>query len=300
MLPSKMDDIKNLKEPKLAEYISIAMANAENAAVTPISLPTGGWVIIREQNGDDDGIISNVSLQKDASSINLFVSAIVAFSPKAKASNGILTLDEVLSMPIRDKYVIIIKSRIFSMGPSLEFSYTWESPVQKTIYYTEDLTRYVWDYTTPFPFTQESPEYDVERVAPYKMMSDDGEWLYFNAQGAMMQKASPTLGESPVKLLRFKLLDGYAERKLLSLGESGMSINTKILMRELQLWVNNDYHKVESFKSFKPAEMALIRKVISEYDREYEGNTEVENTETGESQIIPLMSIPSFFFPQGI
>lgn len=302
MLPFILDDTKNLKEPNMADYINTAIANAEGASVLPISLPTGNWVIIREQNGDDDSIISNVALQKDASSINLFVAAIVAYSPKAKSPNGILTLGEVLAMTIRDKYVIIIKSRIFSMGKTLEFTYTWNDQPTNPVTYEEDLTRYIWDYTTPFPLTAEHLDYDPERVAPYKVTEVGDGWLYFNTLGAVSDSPSPTKlsTDASTKHLRFKLLNGYAERKLLALGESGMNINTKIMVRELQLLIGSDWHKVESFKPFKPADMAIIRKTISDYDHEFEGNTEVENSTTGDIQIIPLMSIPSFFFPQGI
>ena len=297
-----MNLIENVSviEPDITEFISIARNNAEGVDVCPITLPTGGWVIIREQNGDDDGIISNVHLQKDASSINLFVAAVVAYSPAAADKNGILTLEEVLVMPIRDKYVIMIKSRIFSMGNMLQFSYTWDDSEGVPDYYEEDLTKFVWDYSTPFPFEPKAKGYDPERVAAYKVKPSKDGWIYADTKGKVTLLFSQLSTDPGVKRLRFKLLDGIAERKLLALGEAGMNINTKLLMRELEQFLQDSWHKVESFKAFKSHEMASLRKIVSDYDQEFDGNTEVTNPRTNNTSIIPLMQIPTFFFPQGI
>jgi len=290
----------NLLEPNLAEFIGIARKNAEDVDVCPITLPSGGWVIIREQNGDDDGIVSNASLQKDASSINLFVAAIVAYSPLAKNKDNMLTLDEVLSMPVRDKYAIIIKSRIFSMGNLLEFTYIWDDSEGIPDNYEEDLMRFIWDYSSDFPHEPKDKDYDAERVATYKVKPDVEGWIYMDTQGKVGLNVNALSPDPNYKRLKFKLLDGFAERKLLVMGESGMSINTKFQMRELHTFIGGIWYKVESFKSFKPKEMATIRKVIADYDHEYEGNSIITNPRTDASVVIPLMSIPSFFFPQGI
>jgi hypothetical protein len=282
----------------LAAHMEMAMINAEGVPVSAITLPSGSWVIIREQNGEDDGIISNASLHKDASSINLFVKAIVAFSPKAKDKRGILTLEEVLDMPVRDKYVIIVKSRIFSMGNLLEFSFTWDDNEGIPDHYEENLERYIWDYSLPFPELK-SPDYDPERVAAYKVFPDKDGWVYMDMTGKVSVILEELTSTPGIKKLRFKLLNGWAERKLLAMGDNGMNVNTKLLTRELQLLVGDNWLKVETFKSFKSPEMAILRKAVADYDQEFDGNTEVTNPRTDAIQIVPLMAIANFFFPQG-
>lgn len=285
--------------PNLDECIGIALQNADGAQVKAISLPSGSWVIIREQNGDDDGILSNPSLQKDASSINLFVAGIIVYSPKSTTPTGLLTLEDVLDMPIRDKYITMIKSRIFSMGNTLEFKYAWKDAEGVSDNYEEDLDRYIWDYTVAFPGESSDENYDVERVAPYKIIPTDG-FIYGTTDGKVYPTSfDPTKVTPGLRAIRMKLLNGHSEKVLLGMGENGQNINTKLLARGLELYVAGSWIPVVSFKVFKSPEMAAIRKIVREYDMEFDGNTIIENVRTNDAIQIPLMSIPTFFFPLG-
>lgn len=281
------------------KIFELARKNASNNNLLEISVPSGYSVVIREQNGDDEGIISNVSMNSDGTAINMFVMGIVVYSPKAASSLGLLSLEEVLAMPIRDKYVILIKSRIYSLGDVLDFTFTWDADVTQG--YTETLSRFVWDYNLPFPTKVSDPSYDSERVSPYHIKPQPDGFIYLNSLGEILSDI-PTNDplESEPKILRMTLLNGYGEKKLLTMGETRMNVNSKLIARNISQLIGGNYHVIESFRNFSSKEMALIRKVLVSIDKEFDGLVEITNPVTGETRNIPLLTIPSFFFPQEI
>lgn len=250
--------------------------------IKELLLPSGATAIIREQNGEDDALLSNVALSKDSASLNSFITAITVYLSTASDPSKAPTLDAIMSMPLNDKYFILIASRIFSLGEELEFQYNWNNDLPP-VKYTENLSNFLWDYKKEFPKPGD-PEYFEERIPPYKSNSpyqtillDDG------------------------RELRYKYLNSYGERYLLKLPETEKHINQQLLARDLSLLIDGSFVKVESFKSFSSKAMAKIRASISENDPEFAGLTTLENPyETGVSQTISIIQVQDFFFPREI
>jgi hypothetical protein len=242
--------------------------------------PSGDVITIREQNGNDDDILSNIKQAKKGLSFNDFIKAIVV---KSERAGGRLSDDDLLAMPIRDKNVILINSRIFSLGSEVEFKWNWGTDVKpKFRPYIEELNDYIWDYSLPFPKEGETG-YDSERIPPYPTTEP-----YLEA----------TLASG--KVIRFDYLNGLGEKYILEKREKDeLSINTNLLARNLSLRnLNGKFDKIENFSNFSPMDMREIRSLVVTFDKEYECMSEVINPDNKEeSQYISLLQLPDFFFP---
>lgn len=244
-------------------------------------LPSGNLVIIREQNGEDDALLSNVSMTKNFEALNSFIVAVTVHLSCSKNPEKPPLIEEIMRLPLNDKYFILIASRIFSLGPKLIFEYPWDqdNPPAK---YEEDLNQYIWDYTKPFP-EPGMPGYFPERIRPYT--------------GASFVELKLSSG----KEFKYNFLDSYGEKYLLKLPQTDKHINQQILARDPQLKIDGVYQKVTSFAKFSSKDMAEIRKSISEMDPEFNGLTTLENPyQAGEVEKLSIIQIPDFFFPREI
>lgn len=91
-------------------------------------LPSGYEVTIREQNGEDDDILSNPVDAKTFMNISKFIAGIVTDTDMT--ATRLLTPNDVQKMPSLDRYAIMINSRVFSLGEILDFRYTWDGPAE--------------------------------------------------------------------------------------------------------------------------------------------------------------------------
>ena len=91
-------------------------------------LPSGYEVTIREQNGEDDDILSNLVDAKTFMNISKFIAGIVTDTDMT--ATRLLTPNDVQKMPSLDRYAIMINSRVFSLGEILDFRYTWDGPAE--------------------------------------------------------------------------------------------------------------------------------------------------------------------------
>ena len=86
--------------------------------------PSGFSYTIREENGEDEEILSN---QADAMNGNMnitkFIAAIVVDTDFTDHHR--LTVQDVLNLPFLDRYTIMLQNRIFSLGAVLDFQYKW-------------------------------------------------------------------------------------------------------------------------------------------------------------------------------
>lgn len=260
--------MSNLREQAISEAIG---------KTKEVTLPSGNVVLIREQTGEDDSILTNTKSSSEGNSFDKFIAAIVVSSKKH--DNKQLTLQDVTKMRLRDKYAILFNSRIFSLGNILQFEYTWEGNKLPTAY-EEDLNQYVWDYSKPFPKEGEQDYYKY-RIKPYPEKGD-------------IIEATLSSG----KEISFNFLDGQGEIFLSRLNESTRNINSPLRARNLKIkGPDGNYHLVELFKEFTSKDMMEIRSLVNKYDEEYFPLTELVNPETNEITFINLTVSLDFFFP---
>lgn len=239
--------------------------------------PSGHSYTIREQNGEDEDILSNPKDAKNLMNITKFISSIVVDTDFTE--NHRLTVEDTLNLPFLDRYVILINSRIFSMGNTLEFEFTWGGE-KVPVVYEEDLTNFIFDNYGELPSDDEVE--NKPNAVPYYPSGKQIKDICINL--------------STGKVLYFDLLNGYGEQFIMRLSEDKQTRNAELMARNLKLVVNGNPEKVTNFRCFTVREMAEIRKFISANDPTWYGMTELENPRTGEKTTYPIMAAKSFFY----
>ena len=257
---------------------------AQFGKIQELFTPSGFKVIIREQNGEDDGTLSNVSLTKDAASINTFIQSVVVYSEVGDRPDNTYSEQGILDMRLGDKYFILLSSRIFSLGPIVKFEYSWGTEVPE-VAYEEDLSKFIVDYTKAFPKPGEE-NYYKDRIIPYPTPVSTSE-------------VSRTLTTG--KKISFRYMDGTGEKYLMKLPEFQLTVNSRLVARGFKLEVDGNFVEVETFKVFTSKEMAEIRDLVETLDPQFDGVVEIENPyERNQSIKLQLLSLNSFFFPREI
>ena len=247
-------------------------------------LPSGYSVTIREQNGNDDDILTNNVTSKDMTNFNIFLASLIVETDLPFANNGKLTAATAAKILVKDKYYIIIMSRIHSMGNIVRVTFNWGKEDGGKVTYEEDLNRYVWDYDKPFPEEGE-PEYDKERIEPYLIPNP------YEEQEITLQSG---------KRLKFNLYNGISETTMLKLPADQISRNSEIKARNLMEFIGGVWVKVENFESFKPKDMSELKKLINLADPPFKAMTDLENPNTKEVVEFPIMGTTDFFYPEEI
>jgi hypothetical protein len=239
-----------------------------------IVVPTGKKYTIREQTGYDDEVLSQIASLDDADVINRFMAGII----QEDSEGNKISYEEVLDMKLRDKYVLLIASRIFSLGETLNFEYDWKdgTPVE---YYQDDLAQYIWDYSQPFPEPGD-PGYVRYRIKPYN--PEYREKVEF---------------EIDSQLFRFDILDGHGEKYLIKLQKSQIHINQELLARNFSLKEGDQWLRVRNFNQLTARQIAQVRSRVKMYDDNFEVLTQVEHPTTRIVEEIPIIGLRDFFFP---
>lgn len=247
-----------------------------NEFVTPSKLK----VVIREQNGEDEDVISKQKNLKDGDAIHFFLAGIMVSVDGKKVSSKF-----VENMRNRDKYYTLLKSRMFSLGSELTYRHRCSNPDcskpqgQEDTLYEEDLSLYDMDFSENAPAdTRDEFKY---RIKPY---IQDGTHREFKL--------------STGKELRYKFLTGIEEKRVLQKDRNSMSKNSDIMLRELE-WKNesDQWQKVSHFGIFSSKEMAALRKDIEANDMPFEAISECTCPFCGTVDYISLLAQPDFFFP---
>lgn len=248
---------------------------AINGETLIVNLPDGkSWVEIREQNGADDDLLSNRIRAEKLMNFCDFISSIVIKTNYT--DNGKLTPEDVAKMPVLMKYVILVKSRIHSLGQTIGFRYRWPDGFEEN--YEEDLGQLVFgDYHN----VPEEEFLSKELAIPfYDDLPEDG-YHYLTTQRGTE--------------LRWRNLDTDGELHLISTMEEGKK-NDSIKARKLEFKSQGAWHKVYNFSTFTPKEMVEIRKDISLKDPEFTGNIVIESSK-GHKSYYNVMGATSFFYP---
>lgn len=193
--------------------------------------PSGFEYEIREQNGADEDILSNLSDMKTLMNLTKFIAAIVIRT--TATPNGKLTVDDALNLPVNDRYAIIFNSRIFSLGEEVEFEYDWGKENGGKITYGQDLHEFLFDYgTTP---TVEDLNQKPDAIPYYP-------------EGVRLVDHEYTLSSG--KRIKFDCMTGKGEQEFMKLPLDKQTKNAPLLCRNLHLEVDGNWEKVENFTPF--------------------------------------------------
>lgn len=244
--------------------------------------PSGTEYTIREQNGQDEEIISNQAEARRGMSITNYLQGII-LSTSRKASK--LTIKEVMGLPTLDRMCIILQSRIFSLGEELEFSHRWPKGEDTDQFdefeYSQDLQEYLLsDYANPENITEEELQVKPKALPVY-------------VQDPFIP-IEHTLKSG--KHIRFHASNGYTELAVIKLRDTEQTRNSELILRELELEVDGKWERVLNFALFSSRDMGELRKLVNTVDPTADPTTVISNPETGEKLTLSLFAIPTFFF----
>ena len=239
--------------------------------------PSGKYYTIREQNGEDEEILSNEADAKNLINITKFIAGIVTETDFTES--GKLTINDALDMPLLDRMAVIFQSRIFSLGDTVNFEYDWGEENGKVIY-EQDLKEFLFDDYSKVPSNEEL-EAKPDAIPYYPNMK---------------QLKDNDLQLTSGKLIRWDYLDGNGEIMLLNLTPKQRTRNSKLLARNLRLLVDGNWDKVTNFSLFSVKDMAEMRKGILSMDPEFLGTTDINNPDTDQVIQYPIMMAPTFFY----
>lgn len=261
-----MKDLEKLKE--------------NHGELVELVTPSGNTVVIRQQNGEDDGILSNVFNVNKGIAMSAFLSNIIidsSFTPR-----GTMTVEEVLNLRIADAYFMMIASRIFSLGQLLNFEYKWDG-LPEPQPYEEDLNLFIWDYSKPFPSEVTDSDYFKYRIKP--ISKETKRELTLNPKG---------------RLVRYSFMTLASEQFLLRLPDEKKSSNSELLAGNLEENIKGEWVKVENFKFFSSYEMAQMRNDLSINDPALDIISEIKHPSKDTTVLYPIFGSPDFFYPRVI
>ena len=239
-------------------------------------VPSGNEFEIREQNGEDEDILSNPREMRTLLHLSRFISAITVNTTCTET--GKLTMKDALNLPLLDRYCILLQSRIFSLGETLEFDYQWAP--NRTVKYEEDLNNYLFEDYSQIPSDEEmeAKPYAIP-LYPDPSIIDGKEFTLASGKKVFWQAAN-----------------GNTEQIILKLNEDKRTRNAELMARNLMLEVNGKFEKVQNFTLFSVRDMAEIRKLVNTYDPAFQGLSDIEDPETGQVTQYPILAAPGFFF----
>lgn len=259
----------------------------ENLRTLAFTLPSGYSCEIREQNGEDEEILSNPSDVKTFMNLNKFVAGIVIKTDFT--ASGKLLVEDVLNLPLLDRAAIMMNSRIFSLGSELEFNHTWPRPQGSKdsgeCIYTQDLKEFLFDDYSQVP-TEEELDSKPEAI-PYYPRNDFSKKVQL--KGYELELTSG-------KKVRWDLATVSSEIYLMKVGFENITRNKDLLARNLQLEVDGKWEKVQNFRLFSVKDMAEMRKEILSNDPSFTGLTDIEDPVTHEKSQVSVMAVPTFFY----
>lgn len=246
---------------------------------TDFTLPSGNKLRIREQNGEDDDVLSKVKDNKDGSAMHNYIAAITL---EYNGTTG-LTGEQVKTWGLRDKYYAILKSRRFSLGDVVFFDYTFEDG--KQLGFEEDLAKYDWDFSTGKPPQKGQKGYSKD--VPQSYPSETDKSIEFKLSSG--------------KICCYEFMTGEHEMKTLGKSENELTLNDRLRFRnfKLKLKDSDPWTQLDRFNMFTAREMYDIRTHLDMNDPDFILKSDVRHPDGGRTESISLLHISDFFFPVG-
>lgn len=254
-------------------------ANETHGRLMSFTTPTGYKYTIREQNGEDDDILSNLGDSANLFNISKFVAGLVVETDYTSSHK--VTAQQVHTMPSLDRYCILIMSRIFSISKEMDFYVDWGNG--RKVEYTQDLEELVFDYEKQPSEEDLLSRKDAIPYYPYGKQVKD-----------------ITIQTTSGKSLLFDLMTPESEAYLVNLPIDQRTKNQELVARNLRLKVGDHFEKVQNFRAFSVKDMMEIRRAVSAADPIYGGDVEVEDPMTKEVRTVNLFSLGNFFYPEEI
>jgi len=242
--------------------------------------PSGHSYTIQEQNGEHDSLLSNISSTMSGDNYDMFVASIVIKTDLT--TSGKIMGHDVQNIPSLDFAMIILQSRLHSLGAEIKFTYEWETG--KPSRYIEDLKLYLPDFSL-------SAE-DLELWIKANPLSCP---KYPNGNNPLVEFTTTKSNK-----FKFSIATRGIEKLMLGMDEGDLDINTKLKIRGLKQELEGKWITVTNFQYIKAAEMRQIRGYLDKFDPTFNAVSEITNPVNKMKHTISLLELQDFFFPAEI
>lgn len=249
------------------------------------TLPSGAKAIIREHSAMDDDIITAGSNRGDVGilikNLNKYVAAILLNNPYDPESKKRITLPEVEKLRLKDKHYIIFKSRIHSIGETIEIEHTCrnESCGLKTDYVVNLL-----DYDRDLSLEEIEADEDKLAIDRYVTKYDE---TFFEVEVPSGRK------------VRLEYLNGVGENFILEhTKRNTLAASGDILARQPKVLVDGEWQEIKSVNIFSKKDAMALTKACKAKDSQFAMTVKIECEACGTVEYIPLITLRGFFFPE--
>jgi hypothetical protein len=247
-----------------------------------IHQPSGRVVTIRETNGNDDETLSKLG---DVNSGDNQFNFIADITLDDSSINGKPTIEDIMNWPTNDRYYLLFKQRIINHGVEVKFNHECPNPDCKDPMtgdrsasdYIQDLSEFDSDLKNYKAPKKADPK---QKIAPYPS-----------------KEAIVEMSTSSHKKLRYKILTGVLEKRALDMPQSDHSQNTRLLLRELETFIEGQWIRLTTFHAIPSKEMGEIRGNIERLDPIFDPAVKCTCPKCKLRFDVGLFTIPSFYFP---
>lgn len=238
-----------------------------------VHLPSSKVVVIRESNGEDDGILSRVKDSSDNTNILNYLSSIIVEDRDIKKKPAPSDILEWLS---NDKWYLLLKQRIINLGPDFVVINTCGNPKCKTkTEYLEDLSEIDGDLS--------QKDYKAKGIQVYKYEFGDKKTLEYTT--------------TRKNAFQFDLMTGIGERKLLDVPDNDRDLNQVLLARNIRFYLGGKWIPLFDFRRFPSKEMNELRGYVMKQDKMFEPRVTFDCPKCSLHQEAIIFNIPVFFYP---
>ena len=250
-----------------------------------VPMPSGFILTIREQNGEDDDVLSKVTDNNNTESLHNFLAGIIIENSQLEKGKY-TTANDIKKWKLKDKYYLALKSRLHSLGPDITFDNPCKAKgcTHKTSY-EEDLSKF-----------------DQDLSQPIKKRGDEGYDEGLITTYPNKQETHRIITLASKKVIRYKYIDGIGENKVLEVSEDKLTKNIELRARSIELQKQagskEEWQKIENFKMFTAREMKEIRIDIKKNDGKFEMFSDLKCGKCNNVVTVPLIAFSNFFFPE--
>lgn len=246
------------------------------------TLPSGKTATIREHAAiDDDTLTAGLSKYGGSVMVKNFNNYVAGILIELDGSKKI-TVGDVENLLLVDKHYIMLKSRIHSIGETMDILHSCQGKDCNTeTEYEIDLSVYDDDLSNPITNYTEDDEL---RIRP-KHISEP----YFEIETPSKRK------------VRLDYLTGKGENYVLQQTKTGnLKASADILSRFPKVEVDGEWVEVKNVNVFSKKDIITLKKAVSDHDKQFSLTADVVCPHCGLEDTIPLILVKDFFFPEEI
>lgn len=247
-------------------------------ATKEVKLSSGKILTIRENNGEDESILSEMKNVLTGKNTTDYLVRILSENTPPLTEKDVDELFEI------DRQGLLFHARLLSLGNTFILDHECQNQdCKKPFKWTEDLSEYITGPTedrTP----EELPWLNAQ-VIPTLPLGEKTEYEIVLSSG---------------KRVKLKILTGSLQKKKLANPDS-LNINTKLLYRELSLQNPQGIWEVSThFSMYSSKDLMEIRAAQQKNDPVWNPLSKNICPHCKQENVIEIMGNPSFFFPSEI